>query len=584
VTPPTLRARLAAAAAAWFASSAVDARTPLALERERYLFFHPATGLYNRYVPVVPAIVVQMVLGSFYSTSVFNKRNDHDVWSEPGVNARMFVACVASYGACAALLGAWVGRNGVFASVARAAVLTPLGWAAASLAVTTRTQALLYVYGACHGAGCALSYISTTSCLAQWYPESKGLAAGVAVFGAGLGSYVWTLTARALMDPAGAALAPASVMALFAALFAALLAAALPLLRNPPPGWAPPPPPAELAAAAGAACAPRAAPAKAAAAAPDREYTFITAVATREFALTAAVIFATSLPGVVFLSSAADMASNVFGLNAQDAALVTSYLNLTNFLGRLGWGAVTDVIGRKSFFLLSAALQAAALAAMATTVRAGAYSAWLASFLVVGSLYGGGFGVLPAFCAELWGPKASSATHGALVAVWAVACVVGAPVFAAVNAASAVRDASGARVPAPAGYATNATWLACLPGAAILAVAFLDVRADDRRAARASGACRVRAGGLVLACSRARGVALLGAAAQAREFAACGALGEGGAGAASEEGAAREVGAARGEGAGAGASGKGAARDEDAAAAGLREWGVEGAVRGEERL
>jgi hypothetical protein len=573
------RASFGARCASFFSSGSAhdDPRTEAQLERERYLCWHPRTPLFRRWMAIPPCIAAQMVLGSFYSTSVFNKRLDHDTWGAPGVTAGAFVCCVASYGAGTLLLGNWIGRNGAFASVRRSLFLTPLGWATFSLAARTGVRPLLYVYGVLHGLGCAHSYISTASCLGQWWPESKGLMAGVAVFGAGLGSYVCTLAARAMMDPRGAySLDPAGVMATFSVVFAVVLLLSLLPLRNPPPhykggaqaapalgggeggGGIPPPPPPPLPPPTShrASCRAALSPGPPYTAGPDATYTFLSAMKTREWALTAALVFATSLPGVVFLSSAADMAANVFKLDSGDAALVTSYLNLVNFTGRFAWGAVTDAIGRKSFWLLSAALQAGALAAMVGAVRTGAYGPWLACFLMVGSLYGGGFGVLPAFLADMFGAHISSATHGAAIAIWAFACVCGAPLFSAVNAAyAAPATPGGPPVPTAEGYVANALWLCCVPLAGLLAAAFLNVRAEDRAAEKRSGSWRARccARVLVLRCGGSGcGAALLGADAQAAEY---------------RDGAADAPPKPMSE--------EDAARD----AAGLAEWGVSGAPR-----
>ena len=473
---------------------------------------------------IVPCIVAQCVLGSFYSTSVFNKTNDTQVWRSPGVNAQMFIACVASYGVGAALLGNWVQRNGVFAAVSRSLLLTPMGWAAAGLAVRLRVQGLLYVYGVLHGLGCSLSYLSTTSCLAQWYPESKGFMAGVAVFGAGLGSLIWTLLARSLLDPAGhARFDPANVMYTFSALFFLLLCVSLPLLRNPPPGWKPPTQGVETPRAI--CMRPKSAEARLSAA-PDRTYTFLTAVTTLDFALMALTVFATSLPGVVFLSSAADMASNLFSLDGQQAALVTGYLNAVNFGGRAAWGGVTDLIGRKSFFLLSSVLQTGALVLMVFAIQAQSFNLWLFSFLSIGSLYGGGFGVLPAILSELFGSHISSATHGVCITMWALACVIGTPVFSAVNAASmqAVEPGQVAH-PSAAGYIKNATWLSFLPALAFVCVLLLNVRREDRIIATRTNSLRVRVGSLVFAAacfggeaSAVGAIRVLGRAAQEAEY------------------------------------------------------------------
>ena len=495
---------------AWFAEAATDLRTPLQLEREKYTLWHPASGLYRPWMAILPCVVTQGVLGSFYSTSVYNKTLDHDVWGQPGVNSRMFVACVAFYGLGTLAMGSWIGRHGVFASVRRSLILTPLGWLCASLAASTGQQWLLYAYGLLHGLGCAHAYISTTSCLTQWYPKFKGFISGLAVFGAGAGSLVWTLVGRALMDPAGLALKPAQAMLTLSIVFLLLLALALPFLRNPPPnykGEALPANPAAAGAAEAEAAAAAAAPpptksacpwlspGPAFSSSPDRPYTFLATLRTGDMRLTFFVVFAASLPGVVFLSSAADMAANIFSLDGQAAGLVTAYLNLSNFTGRFLWGWVTDKIGRKSFWLLTCVVQGLALLVMSHAILQGqdGRSLWMACFLLIGSLYGGLFGVLPAFLGDMFGSKISSAVHGAAIFMWSCACVIGAPIFSAVNARYALPSAPGqVPTPTPTGYAINALWLSAFPLTALLAVLCLNVRREDRRAAARTGTWRVR--------------------------------------------------------------------------------------------
>jgi len=340
---------------------------------------------------------------------------------------------------------------------------------------------------------------------------------GLAVFGAGLGSFAWTLVGRALMNPTGFwALLPHQAMQVMAVLFFMLLLLSLPFLRNPPPGYSgnisetypvshsdnggalqsqgslskpsclSPGPPFSLQ--------------------PDREYTFLSSLQTSEMRLTLFIVFCTSLPGVVFLSSAADMASNIFGLDSQDSSLVTAWLNLSNFSGRFFWGFITDKIGRKSFWILTASLQMLALLVMRQSLALGGEEGrvlWMVTFLGIGSLYGGGFGVLPAFLSDMFGARISSATHGAAIFFWSLACVLGAPLFAAVNTAYAEVRVGQAAVPTRMGYAVNALWLSFFPMVALISVIFLNVRKEDRRVARVTDTWRGRLGAwlCVIKCS-----------------------------------------------------------------------------------
>jgi len=102
------------------------------------------------------------------------------------------------------------------------------------------------------------------------------------------------------------------------------------------------------------------------------------------------------------------MAQNIFKKTKSEGADITSYMTIANFVGRVGWGFVSDKIGRKTFYLLSTSAQAFALGLAVVWIRNNNFGAWLLSFLVVGTAYGGGFGVLPAFVSDLFGSKISA--------------------------------------------------------------------------------------------------------------------------------------------------------------------------------
>ena len=185
------------------------------------------------------------------------------------------------------------------------------------------------------------------------------------------------------------------------------------------------------------------------------------------------------------------MATNLFGFDASYAALVTAYLNLVNFTGRFGWGFLSDRIGRKAFFVMSAVTQLGALILMIGAIRARFFQLWLGCFLTIGSLYGGLFGVLPATLSDLFGPRISSATHGAVIAMWALSVVVGVPVFGAVTRMYSHVTADGHVTPTDEAYIVNASWLAFFPtvaaGAAILLTLNPEDRGIRREAATAAG-------------------------------------------------------------------------------------------------
>jgi MFS family permease len=386
------------------------------------------------------------------------------------------------------------------------------------------------LYGIAHGCGTGLAYISVTSALQRWFPEFKGLATGVAVMGFGLGSFIWTTLGKNLMTPlatnpySSPPLAVYQVQGIFAATFLGGLLLALPFLREPPPDYRPDTHKyaaeaslrgalVRLLAGAGGATTPATA----------RAYSFVEALCTQEMALLAFVFFTAEITGLVFLSSAADMVQNTFGLSPTDSAAITSYLNLVNFAGRVAWGFLSDKLGRKPFFLLSLATQALCVGTMAIWISWGAsatgYSLWLASFLTIGSLYGGGFGVIPAMCSDLFGARISAATHGVMIGAWAAAAIVGIPCFTTYTSTD-YRLVGGSKVTNPTAYISNAHWLCALPSAGFLACLFLCVNPVDRALQHSKGDWRVRLHTHVLRLSLAEGVRLLSPMQVAAEHAA----------------------------------------------------------------
>ena len=95
-----------------------------------------------------------------------------------------FLASVAFYGLSTSVFGAHIGRIGPFASVRRTLILLPGAWCCAAAGSSTGMLWLLLAgYGPLLGIGIAHGYLATTGAMQRWWPEKKGVAAGVAVAG-----------------------------------------------------------------------------------------------------------------------------------------------------------------------------------------------------------------------------------------------------------------------------------------------------------------------------------------------------------------------------------------------------------------
>lgn len=504
---------------AWF-SNVRYYRPQHILTAEAFLFFSPKSPTFNRWYLVVPILLIQMCVGSLYSFSIFNSKLD-EIWGTPGANANAYLLCIAFYGLATVLFGVWVERSGPRRSTAVTLVLCPLGWSLAALGSYVRSQSLENLF-LLHGIGAAFAYISLTSCLSRWFPEFKGLFTGIAVMGVGFGSFVWTSLGKTLLDPLGPYHYEVwRVQGIFALAMLVVVGVCTPLLRDPPPGYIPPT--ASLLTEAswkGAvlrALRTTTTPTSAKSGSRAPPTTFLSALRSQEMLLLAGVFFCAEITGLVFLSSASDMVQNTFSLGTADAISVTSYLNLSNFFGRVAWGFASDKLGRRNFFLLSTAVQALATGMQAAWIARGNFAGWLASFLVIGTLYGGGFGVIPALCSDLFGSHISAATHGIMIGVWASAAVVGIPIFTSTTAHFSTLNDAGVRIPTPQAYIVNSQWLCVLPVLGFIFALFLNVHPEDRAARAHKGGLRARLGGWALCITVEGGIRLLGKAELLRE-------------------------------------------------------------------
>lgn len=193
--------------------------------------------------------------------------------------------------------------------------------------------------------------------------------------------------------------------------------------------------------------------------------------------------------------------------------LQAAMLSVMNFTGRVIWGVIAERLGRKSFYIVANIVQAVALGLMALWIHLDNFGLWLFCFFIVGSVYGGAHGVLPAFLNTMFGSNIAGALHGTLLTVWAMSDIVGVPIFSAIISQHKV-IVNGKSVGSPEGYMINAYWLCAMPLLAAVALIFLDTSAVDRTLRKAFKECRVRV------CSRVCVIKCLDRKEQEREYVA----------------------------------------------------------------
>jgi MFS family permease len=151
------------------------------------------------------------------------------------------------------------------------------------------------------------------------------------------------------------------------------------------------------------------------------------AVRTPQFWLLWTMLCLNVTAGIGVLGQASPMIQEMFPgiISASAAAGFVGLLSLANMGGRFFWSSLSDYIGRRAtyatFFLLGATLYAL----VPSTGRARNVVLFVLGYVVIMSMYGGGFATIPAYLRDLFGTMQVGAIHGRLLTAWSTAGVLG---------------------------------------------------------------------------------------------------------------------------------------------------------------
>ena len=148
---------------------------------------------------------------------------------------------------------------------------------------------------------------------------------------------------------------------------------------------------------------------------------------TLQFWLLWVVLCMNVTAGIGVLSQASPMIQEIFNgrVTAPAAAGFVGLLSIFNMAGRFVWASTSDYLGRRNtytvFFLLGILLYLS----VPTLGYKGSEPLFVAAFVVIISMYGGGFATIPAYLRDMFGTMNVGAIHGRLLTAWAVAGVLG---------------------------------------------------------------------------------------------------------------------------------------------------------------
>lgn len=456
------------------------------LSKERII----APPNYNRWRVPVASVAIHLCIGSVYAWSIYNPSltrvfgvvaSSGDDWSLSEV-VWVFTVAIVFLGLAAAFAGKWLESVGPRKVGVVAACCWGGGYIVGGVGIMTHQLWLLYLgYGVIGGCGLGLGYVSPVSTLIRWFPDRRGMAAGMAIMGFGGGAMIGTPlkeffirlfyqapeylgtvdqvnlvteAGRRFVEMSGAlqevvvigaaevrnltipgpegvyvvntgATGVAETFLILGAIYLIVMMFAAFSYRIPaedwkPEGWVEP------------------SDEKRDALISAKNVDIDQALKTPQFYQLWIVLCLNVTAGIGVLGVARTMITEIFGsslpqvVDTSFAATYVVMISAFNMMGRFIWASASDYVGRRNtywiFFVLGIVLYLS-IPIAAAQVSVNPSVVWLVYFyaatMIIFTMYGGGFATIPAYLADIFGAKYVGGIHGRLLTAWSTAGVLG---------------------------------------------------------------------------------------------------------------------------------------------------------------
>jgi OFA family oxalate/formate antiporter-like MFS transporter len=161
-----------------------------------------------------------------------------------------------------------------------------------------------------------------------------------------------------------------------------------------------------------------------------RDYSLREALGSWQWYALWLILFLNTSAGISIISQASPMAQEMTHVSAAVAAGLVGLISIANGSGRLLWAWLSDFIGRRQVFMTMFLVQAVIFLMLAHVESFTAMA--VLSFWVL-LCYGGGFGTMPAFAADFFGPGNVGSIYGLMLTAWGFAGVLGPTVIARIR-------------------------------------------------------------------------------------------------------------------------------------------------------
>ncbi|HEU5383920.1 MAG TPA: OFA family MFS transporter [Ktedonobacteraceae bacterium] len=365
----------------------------------------PVTGsrLPNRWGIAIAAFCMQLALGAVYAWSVF-LTPVVDAYKVSKVQANLtFSLALLALGVTAGFGGYLNSRFGPRVIGMAAGVIYGLGIILAGFSAPN-LFVLYLTYGIIGGIGLGLGYIVALAMLIKWFPDRRGFITGLAVAGFGGGAAVTgPVAANFLLKPYGLN----NTFIILGVAYLIIVVVASLFFHKAPDGYAP----------AGWVPAPKAQDINS-----TREYTLGESLTTFKWYVLWLILALNVTAGAALISVASPLATKFTLVSAGVASTLVVTISIFNGAGRLFWGWVSDFIGRPYTFLSLFVIQIVMFLWLPSINN---FAILFIPASIVGLCYGGGFGTMPAFAADFFGPKNAGTIYGVMLTAWSAGGILG---------------------------------------------------------------------------------------------------------------------------------------------------------------
>ena len=378
---------------------------------------------YSRWMVPPAALCVHLCIGQAYAYSVFNlpmtkligiSQSAPNDWKLTELGW-IFSIAIFFLGVSSAVFGRWVEEGGPRKAMFTAACCWAGGFFISAIGTYVHQLWLIYLgYGVLGGIALGIGYISPVSTLIKWFPDRPGMATGMAIMGFGGGAFIASPLSVWLMSEFKTAthVGVTETFIVLGVVYFFFMVVGSIIVRVPAPGWKP---------------AGYVAPTESKGLITRNDVFVYDALKTPQFWLIWWVLCLNVTAGIGVLGQASAMSQEMFPghITPVAAAGFVGLMSLFNMGGRFGWASISDYIGRRNTYFVFMVLGFALYCTVPYTGSVGSVVGFVVCFLVVISMYGGGFATVPAYLRDMFGTRYVGAIHGMLLTAWSMAGIFG---------------------------------------------------------------------------------------------------------------------------------------------------------------